>query len=188
MAGGAGIRLQQVDWKTVAIPGAACFRTAPIRLRGGEALVPDPVRGQPVDPGSSGPKFDQVAVGFSPVKYGMLTPAHQVAALTVSCNDNGGTADGALLYSVVVYAGWTRTLRAIGLISPRVQPAGELPTLLEVRHIGDSDIVALENFYGPKDGTCCPSGQAVTTWHYSAGHLSPIGTTTTRNADSRTNV
>jgi len=184
----AGLSLRHMDWKVVAVPGAACFRTAPIRLRGGEALLPDPVRGNPVEPGGSGPKFDQVTEGFSPVKYGELTAGHQIAALTVSCNNNGGTADGAILYSVVIYAGWTGKLRAVGLITPKVQPTGELPTLLQVRHIGGSDIVVLENFYGPKDGTCCPSGQAVTTWRYSDGHLTSLGTTITRKPDSHTNV
>jgi hypothetical protein len=184
----AGITLRNVHWRSIQVPGVACYRASPIQLHGGQALLPDPIRGNPVDPGGTGPKFDQVIDGFAKVKYGDLERNRPIAAVILSCNNNGGTADGALLYSVVIYEGWAGKLRALGLITPRIQSAQELPTLLEVRSIGRSDVVVAEAFYGPHDGTCCPSGEAVTTWHFSSDRLTVMSTRVVHRPSTRTNV
>jgi hypothetical protein len=47
----------------------------------------------------------------------------------------------------------------------RHQAPHQLPTLLQAQ-LGPGRVVGREAFYGPNDGTCCPSGRARTVWTY----------------------
>jgi hypothetical protein len=104
---------------------------------------------------------------------------HDEALVPLWCNNNGGTADGALLYSLAVFTGRAGSVQPIGLITPRQQPPDELPTLLLVSRVSPGQIVIDETWYGPKDGTCCPSGTATTTWTYTSGQLEVATSTVT---------
>ena len=101
------------------------------------------------------------------------------AALSLDCSNNGGTADGAILYSAAVYSGRTGRATVLGLITPQHQPKDVLPTLLSVTRIAPGAITVAEYWYGPYDGTCCPAGRATTTWRLSAGRLVPVTTRVT---------
>jgi hypothetical protein len=95
------------------------------------------------------------------------------AAVPLLCDNNGGTADGQLLFSLVVFSGKEGHARLIGLVTPRVQPRDEHATLIGgegVRWQGNRLLIK-EAFYGPHDYTCCPSGVAESEWTYRSGRL-----------------
>jgi hypothetical protein len=173
--GGAQARtldLRTVDWKNVSVPGAACRRSGSIQLRNGSALIPDSKSGHIGQPNSNGPRYDGLDELSPDVTYGDLEGSgHDEAALNLWCNNNGGTAGGAFLYSLVVYSGHSGRLQVVGLITPRQQPPDELPTTLGQPKIDVGTVTVPEYWYGARDGTCCPTGRATTTWRYSAGRL-----------------
>jgi len=174
IAAGGRVDLRRVNWESASLPGRVCGVRHPIRLRRGKAFVASP----------RWPRLRriEVAAGWAPVVYGDLDQdGHDEAALGVECSNGGGTAAGALAYAQVIFRpGRTRPI-VVGVITPRHQGKGELPTLLTVR-FGDRRLVAREAFYGPHDGTCCPSGRALTTWAYRKGTLRFVESRITRRA------
>jgi hypothetical protein len=161
------------------MPGAACLTTGSLLLRGGSVLIPDEVRGHPTKPGGSGPRFDELSQ-FNDVTYGDLDgDGRDEAVVPLWCNNNGGTASGALLYSLAMFSARAGAVHFIGLITPKHQPVDELPTLLSDPRVSAGQVVVNEALYGPHDGTCCPSGRATTTWTYSDGQLRVATSTVT---------
>ncbi len=121
-------------------------------------------------PGKRGITVDS---GWNAVVFGDLEGSgDDDAGLTVNCNNGGGTADGSLLYSWVIFSGRGGRLSVVGIVTPRVQPPEVLPTLIEIA-ITPGTITAHEVFYGPDDATCCASGSATTIWTYAHGTLQP---------------
>jgi hypothetical protein len=166
--------LHTFDWKNIAAPGQACLTVRDVRLSNGSALIPDPKNGIPINPSGNGQRFDRLQEGPAEVTYGDLEDdQHPVAVVPLACSNNGGTADGVILYSLAVYSGRTGKLQLLGLITPRRQPANELATLLDHPQISPGAITVDEAWYGPRDGTCCPTGRATSSWNYSAGRLQP---------------
>jgi hypothetical protein len=164
--------LRAVDWNTVTLPGAACGATQPIRLRRGQALVHSAVD----------PWWPAVFVSSSPrtVSYGDLDgDRRDEAAVGVVCSNMGGTASGQLAFASVIFTARRRTMRALGIVTPRqpLAPASHVPALglggIEIRR---GQVIAEEFWYGPNDGTCCASGLARTTWTYAGGSLHPAQT------------
>src|SRR5207248_3942676 len=91
------------------------------------------------------------------------SPGVSDAVVPLACSNNGGTADGQLLFSLAAFSGATgpRNLLHVTLIG-------------QTRHgvvITPGEVRVTEYFYGPHDGTCCDSGLAMTTWHYRNGTL-----------------
>jgi hypothetical protein len=113
-----------------------------------------------------------VDAGWNPVVYGNLDGVGQdEAALVVGCNNGGGTADGFLAYAQVIFTTAGKTLRVIGVVTPKQgRKANRLPTLVTVK-IRRGKVMAREAWYGPNDGTCCPSGRTRTVWTYAHGAL-----------------
>lgn len=127
--------LRTVDWNKVAVPGRSCRHAHDIRLHNGRALLPDKTNGHPSQPGGNGVRYDLLEL-VKPVIYGDFEgDGHDDAAVSLDCNNNGGTADGAILYSVAIYTGRTGMLTSLGLITPKHQPKDVLPTLLSVTAI-----------------------------------------------------
>lgn len=187
--------LHTVEWTTITAPGEACLTSGQVQLHAntafggkqfGTALIPDEERGSPEPPGAqSGPRYDRLNLSVDAITYGDIDDDGQDEALVpLSCSNNGGTASGALLYSMALYSGGNGTLHYLGLITPQQQPADQLPTGLSDPVISHAQIVVDEAWYGPGDGTCCPSGRAVTTWTYSSGQLQPHGTRITSQSAS----
>jgi hypothetical protein len=162
-----------VNWGDVAVPGSLCFHSSSIQLHNGEAQRVDPVRGNP-NPGSRGPSYVDIVDNYAPVQYFDLDPGVAAAFVPVDCNNNGGTAEGVLLYALVVYRGGPGRLDLVGTITPRVQPSNELPTLPGVQSVTPGRITVSESWYRAVDGICCPSGKAISEWGYSHGHIYPI--------------
>jgi hypothetical protein len=173
--GPTGLDLRRIDWRNVSVPGTTCLTSGEIQLRNGSALIPDDNRGHPTQPGAGGQRYDSLEE-ILPVTFGDVEGGQVDAAVPLYCNNNGGTADGALLYSLAVYSGRKGTVHFLGLITPRHQPADVLPTLLSDVRMSSGMITVSELWYGPRDGTCCPSGKSTTIWKYSAGHLQPAST------------
>ena len=155
--------LRKVNWRKVLLPGGVCGSSHPIR---GAAIHPD------VDLVWWNP------VGVSPledISFGRLANGHQDAAFVVSCANNGGTADGQLAFSVVVFEAVGRTLRVAGILRPHapLNPyLGHVP-LVSVGQVAGPKVVVKETWYGSYDGTCCGSGRATTVWTYRSGHFHP---------------
>jgi hypothetical protein len=176
------LNLHEVDWSDVTLPGAACGASHPIRVRDGHASI-SPVPQRFSKDSFYGKRAVNVDSDWDPVVFGDLTRGGgSDAGIVVSCNNGGGTADGALLYSWVVFSGAHGRLSPIGVVTPRVQSPRELPTLLEIT-IEPGAVVAHESFYGATDPTCCASGRATTVWTYANGALRP-GTPTITSTPS----
>ncbi len=164
--------LHKVDWASVTLPGSVCGASHPIRLYHGTAFITPVPRRWSRDsfPGARGVTVD---AGWDAVIFGDLAGnGHDDAGLAVNCNNGGGTADGALLYAWVIFSGRGGRLSVVGIVTPRVQPPEELPTLIGIA-IKPGEITTNESFYGPADATCCSSGRATTTWTYAHGTLRP---------------
>jgi hypothetical protein len=169
--------LHNVDWAEVTVPGSVCGATHSIRLHKSQAVVDSP----------RWPAWPHVTVdaGWNPVVYGNLDGVGQdEAALVVDCNNGGGTADGVLTYAQVIFTNAGNSLRVIGVLTPQ-QPrkANTLPTLLTVK-IRRGKVIAREAWYGPNDGTCCPSGRATTVWTYAREALRAGAPTVTKTPAS----
>src|SRR5262249_47890744 len=109
-----GIDLREVDWRNVAVPGRSCLRSESIRLHDGTVLLRDDRRGHPKTSDIDGPRYDQLVLDR--VEYGDFEGAGEDdAAVLLNCNNNGGTADGALLNSIAIYSGRTGAPRLLGL-------------------------------------------------------------------------
>jgi hypothetical protein len=118
----------------------------------------------------------------APVVYGDVDgDGRPEAAVRVVCSNLGGTAAGQLAFSVVVFTSGPRSPRLIGVITPRQPRTADVhvPIVGPVR-ITHGRVMASEAWYGPRDGDCCPSGQARTSWRYVAGQLRPGATVVLR--------
>jgi hypothetical protein len=170
--------LRKVDWANVTLPGAVCAVKHPIHLHRRTAFLREIPRrwAQPLSYQREQRLRHGVRVdaAWEQVSYGRLgAGGPDAAGLAVSCSNGGGTADGVLAYAWVVFTGRERNLDVAGIVTPQgPQPPHELPTLVKIvfTHGG---ITAREYWYGHRDGTCCPSGRATTTWTYVAGRLRP---------------
>ena len=158
------IDIHKVDWANVSVPGSVCGATRSIRLHKGRAVVAS-------RRWASVPRVT-VEAGWNPVVYGNLDGVGQdEAALVVGCNNGGGTAAGFLAYAQVIFRASGASLRVLGVVTPQ-QPrqANRLPTLVTVK-IRRGKVIAHEAWYGPNDGTCCPTGRTTTVWTYAHGSL-----------------
>jgi hypothetical protein len=162
--GASTIDIHKVDWLNVSLPGSVCGATHSIRLHRGRAVIDS----------RRWPSVPRVTVdaGWIPVVYGNLDGVGQdEAALVVGCNNGGGTADGYLAYAQVIFTAARYSPRVIGVVTPK-QPrkADRLPTLITVK-LRRGKVIAREAWYGPHDGTCCPTGRTTTIWTYVHGRL-----------------
>jgi hypothetical protein len=171
-AAASALDIHTVDWAGVTLPGAVCDASHPIRLHHSSAiLTPIPRRwSRDSFAGKRGPTVD--SAGDAVVFGDLAGSGEDDAGLNVDCNNGGGTADGALLYSWVIFSARGGRLSAVGVVTPRVQPHEVLPTLLTIA-IAPGTVTAHEYFYGPDDATCCATGRATTTWTYADGALRP---------------
>jgi hypothetical protein len=165
--------LHRIHWNGVTLPGAACDAPSPIHLHDGRALVtPVPARFAHDSFGAQH-GLAVFAAGREGVTYGDLAGAgSEAAGVRVDCTNGGGSADGELMFSWVIFAAAGSRPSVLGIVTARVQPAHELPTLMTIA-IAPGRITVHESFYGPGDPTCCSSGRATTIWTYAERALQP---------------
>ncbi len=164
--------IHNVDWASVTLPGAVCAAPKPIRLHHGRAFV-TPIPRRWSRDSFYGKRGVTVDSGGNAVVFGDFAGSGEDdAGLNVDCNNGGGTADGALLYSWVIFSGSGGRLSAVGVVTPQVQPRDVLPTVPTIA-IAPGTITVHEYFYGPYDATCCATGRATTIWTYADGALRP---------------
>jgi hypothetical protein len=170
------VDLQTFDWSTVTMPGDVCGAAGPIHLHGHEAFN---VRS------SRWPAIPLVWVsGGGGLVYGDVTgDGHADAAFQASCNVPKSAAAGQLAFAVVVYKASSHGPTAIGVLRPQhpSSPDSHVPLDRPVA-LRRGRVVVSEAFYGPRDGTCCPTGRATTTWTFSNGKFRAIKTTVTQRA------
>jgi hypothetical protein len=158
--------LRQVDWLHASLPGDFCGIDGLVRFSDGEAT-------------GKSKKWGQVHLGMwnepEQTAYGDIDGDGQAeAAVAVGCDNGGGTASGQLGFGYVVIRSRDGELVSIGTITPRQeQPDGSHVTLLGDARIDRDQVVVTELWYRASDSTCCPSGQAHTTWHLRDGVLFP---------------
>ena len=168
--------LHGVNWASATIPGQACGFRRPIHLHHHHAFV----RAIPRRYARYLSNQREIGLrrgvyvygGWTRVRYGRLgDDGRDVAGLSVYCSNGGGTADGNFAYAWVIYGARGGRPSPLGIVTPHVKPLLHmLPTTLTISFDGGT-IIAHEAWYGRKDGTCCPSGRARTTWTHSGGRL-----------------
>jgi hypothetical protein len=168
--------VHRVDWRKVVLPGGACGSSRPIRLHeyrwSPEALVHpdvDMLWWNPV-----------VVSSWSKPVFGDLDgDGRDEAALDIGCANAGGTAAGELGSAGVIFKAFRRSLRVVGIVTPRQPLLPENPhvPLSSVKAIERRKVVVSEGWYGPHDGDCCASGRVRTIWSYRRGRLRPTRTT-----------
>jgi hypothetical protein len=166
---GHSLNLHHVRWGNVVVPGKLCRVNGPIRLHHGDAKLRHSGFG-PLDVSEQGPT------------YGNLGNGQQVAALQVWCSNQGGTAAGELAEGLVVFSGAGGHLHVLGTLTPQLRTghAVHIP-FITARSIGAGHIVTTEFFYTGSDADCCPSGRALTSWHWNGHSFKPGRTTIIRS-------
>jgi hypothetical protein len=172
---GQTLNLHHVKWGEVTVPGRLCRVDHPIKLHHGDARLKHSGFG-PLDVSETGPSYGNLAAGLP------VAP-QPVAALQVWCSNQGGTAAGQLAEGLVVFSGAGGRLHVLGTLTPQYRPhAGHVHIpFVAVKSIGGERIVTTEFFYTGSDADCCPSGRALTTWHWNGHHFKPGRTTIIRS-------
>ena len=174
--------LQSVAWTNVTVPAEVCpGLSQPVMLTAtsglsapyGSATIPAPVGHQFGTPDD--------LVEEDAVFYGPLEPAENAAALYVWCSNTGGTADGQIQNSLVVYSWVSGQLSVLSTLTPPQLGHGgsHVPYFDESAGgvtISTGSITTKEVFYGGQDATCCPSGRATTVWTFNGHAFSPSTT------------
>ncbi|MCW2673839.1 MAG: hypothetical protein JWP14_2428 [Frankiales bacterium] len=167
------------------LPGAVCLQSQQLlQVRDGRVRIRDR-RGYPDHPGQV--SYFNLTASMNGIVYGDLEGAGvSDAAVPLACDNNGGTADGQLLFSIAIFSGKGGDRHLIGLVTPRVQPKANHVTIIgtfdDAVVITPHRLFVQEVFYGTHDPTCCPSGRATTTWTFQLGRLKPAASRVTRPA------
>ena len=121
--GGVGVRHPQRRLGQRYASGRGLRCPKPIRLHHGRAFV-TPIPRRWSRDSFYGKRGVTVDSGRNAVVFGDFAGSGEDdAGLNVDCNNGGGTADGALLYSWVIFSGSGGRLSAVGVVTPQVQPA-----------------------------------------------------------------
>jgi hypothetical protein len=166
--------LRRVDWPNAIVPASICGGTGSVALHDESALVsssrwPDAWQGPTPSVLPS-----QVQVYFyPPVRYGDVDgDGYEEAVVPIWCHNGGGTAGGQLGQGLAVFRGGQTDLVVLGTITTTQQSDGHSPYFGNSKtRIARGRIVVTELWYGPRDGTCCPSGRARTVWTYDGATL-----------------
>ena len=165
--------LHEVDWGNVTVPGSWFGGPAEVKLTDGMAKGVHTTFDN---------EIQQLHAGTESVEYGDLDgDGKDEAALHVLVNPTGvAPSDRARAW--VIFRGGPDGPEVVGVLTPRVHPvnawdpvneSAPLPTFLESASITQGRVVVKESFYRSSEGSCCPSGRAITTWSYSGGKFVP---------------
>lgn len=165
--------LRSVDWSNLALPGDFCGVRGSVQYKSGEAVGVSANYGEV--------HLNQMSFSNA-VSYGDIDgDGLDDAAVALGCDNGGGTASGQLAFGGVVVASRLGVLKAIGTVTARMVPTeGGHVTLIKSISLSRGKVVVDELWYRPTDSTCCPSGEASTTWMLSADNLAPSSPVVTR--------
>lgn len=152
-----------------------CGGTRPIKLhhlRGAPSsfgiaeITPIPLRWKPYN----FPSWQRVELWTNGPIYGDLGgDAGAVAALSFSCTNGGGTADGELLNGSVVFSGAGDKLAVAGVVTPQAKHhPTDPPTTIGIK-VAPGKITA-DEFWSDRGDV---AGWATTVWTHANGRLSP---------------
>ena len=159
--------MRRHTWDRALIPGEFCGIPGTIRIG--------------VKKAHASRVWGPVHVGFLSAESGqLLDTASREVAVSVYCDNGGGTASSTLQYGVVILAAEGDRLISLGTVTPQRSSPTVLPSFVaDLRwHLGRLEVT--ESWYRPSDATCCPSGSAVTSWQLRGGDLIPGATRVTR--------
>jgi hypothetical protein len=135
----------------------------------GSASVPAPAGH------SFGTPDDLITEG--PVFYGDLEPGENVAAVYVWCSNTGGTADGQIQNSLVLYRWTSGVLTVVSTLIPPQLSVGVHAPYFDASTggitISTGAVTTKVIFYGGQDSVCCGSGRATTVWSLNGQKFSP---------------
>ncbi|MCP2241692.1 hypothetical protein [Lentzea aerocolonigenes] len=158
--------IKAVDWRNSKLPAGFCDVQELVQFRDAEGT------------GSSG-RWGQVHLfaAYDPkrVVYGDIDgDGNDEAAVDVGCDNGGGTASGQLAFGYAVVTVRNGSLEVVGEVSSTTMrdDSPHVPLLSEPR-FDKGSITVKESWYRPSDATCCPSGEARTTWRLSDSTLKP---------------
>lgn len=171
--------LQSFRWADMTVPPGVCpHLSQPVKLSPitadsgrtiGSATIPAPAG---LDLGISDVVIDETAV-----YYGTLSRGLDVAAVYVWCTNTGGTADGQIQSSLVVYRAAGGQPSLVATLTPQQPsaPDGHHVAFFDGSGVAISGttITTKELWYGGQDATCCPSGRATTVWTFDGSSFSP---------------
>jgi hypothetical protein len=156
--------VRKVDWGAATLPATFCDVGDPVTFVAARATGNSSTWG-PV----------QLSVDVESTTYGDIDQDGLLdAAVELGCDNGGGTASGQLGEGVVVVRSDGQGLSVVGTITPQQQPA-DAPhiTLLDDPQFRPGQLTVHEFWYRPTDATCCPSGEAETTWILHDHRLDP---------------
>lgn len=174
--------LQSVDWTGVTVPPGVCpGLSQPVTLTA--STVGTSTSGSATVPAPAGHQFGtpDVLIEESGVTYGELEPGESVAALSVWCSNTGGTADGQIQSSLVLYQWVSGRLTVLSTLTPQEQSSAGVHVPYFDASAGGTTIstgviTTKEVFYGPQDAVCCATGRATTIWAFDGHSFSPSTT------------
>jgi hypothetical protein len=158
-----------VDWLSLCIPLGFCGGDGAIRLKDGGGVFE--AMDSPQGTAWSGRRTVNDAAlpesSTANVQFGDVDgDGADEAALHVDCSNGGGTAAGILRYDLFIFRAVDGRLDLMNVLrSPQVED-DQLPSLPGEARLGGGLVSVPGAFYGPSDGTCCPSGEATTSWRY----------------------
>jgi hypothetical protein len=178
--------LQSVAWANVTVPPEVCpGLSQPVKLMAmtdsggafGAATIPAPAGHQFGTPDDLIQEYE--------TSFGSLGPGENVAALFVWCSKTGGTADGQIENSLVIYSRVSGQLTVLSTLTPpQLSDDGIHAPYFDGSAggitISNGSITTKELFSGGQDAVCCPSGRATTVWTFNGHSFSPSTTVQTQ--------
>lgn len=166
--------MHRVDWLSMCVPLDFCGGDGAIRLDEGGGVF-KPVQ-PPEGTATNGRRMVNDADFDDPssanVQYGDIDgDGVDEAALHVNCSNGGGTGGGELRFDLFIYRVTDERLDLIDVLRTLDVEDDQLPSLPGDAQLGDGSIIVPSAYYGPSDGTCCPTGRATTTWRYDGTRL-----------------
>ncbi|MGW6935444.1 hypothetical protein ACWGE0_35655 [Lentzea sp. NPDC054927] len=155
--------LHEVDWEQTTLPAAFCGVEKPVKFQEGKGRATSTTWGE---------------VGLwirsdRPVWFGDVdADGHDEAAVSIGCDNGGGTASSDLAYGFVVVRASNGKLELVGEISTTTMrdDAPHVPVLTAPR-FEKGAITVTEAWYRPTDANCCPTGASLTRWWLRDGTL-----------------
>ncbi|MFE5394363.1 hypothetical protein ACFQ9U_07310 [Streptomyces sp. NPDC056568] len=146
--------LRDVDWTRAVLPGDFCQIPGTMTLTDSEGEADSKAWGRV-----------HVAQLAHLTTYGDVTgDGRDEAAVTVGCDNGGGTAAGQLVFAVIVLTARDGRLYALGTLPTQHGSSGPHTPLVSTTKLTSGKATMTELWYRQSDANCCPSGERVSTW------------------------